>query len=143
MQFTVERQLTVALENEPGRLAEISRIVAGAGVNIQALCVVDNIEQGVVRLLVDDPSRCREALAGQGCCVVEAEVLAIRLSDRRGKLATVTKALADARVNIDYAYATIDPGEPHGRLVVKASNTRLAEEILGRMAGELGGPEGG
>jgi hypothetical protein len=134
MKFAVKRQLTVALENQPGRLAEISQLIAGQGLNIEALCVVDNIEQGVARLLVDDPTRCRAALAGGGFYVVEAEVLAIRLTDRRGRLATVTRALASAHINIDYAYATVDHAEAGTLLVMKVSNTRLAEDILARLA---------
>jgi len=136
MEFTVKRQLTIALENEPGRLAEISQIIATAGLNIEALCVVDNVEQGVVRLLVDDAAQCRDVLVDRGFYVVEAEVLAIKLTDRRGKLAAVTKALAAAHINIDYAYATIDPGESHSVLVLKVSSTRMAEDILTQLQGD-------
>jgi hypothetical protein len=92
--------------------------------------VVDNVEQGVIRLLVDQPARCKELLIEDGFYVVEAEVLAINLTDRRGKLAAVTKALATAQINIDYAYSTVDHPEAHTLLVMKVSNIRLAEKVL-------------
>ncbi|BET66150.1 hypothetical protein ASA1KI_10680 [Opitutales bacterium ASA1] len=130
MQFSIKRQLTVALQNQPGRLAEISQVIASSGLNIEALCVVDNVEQGVIRLLVDQPARCKELLIEDGFYVVEAEVLAINLTDRRGKLAAVTKALATAQINIDYAYSTVDHPEAHTLLVMKVSNIRLAEKVL-------------
>ncbi len=133
MQFSIKRQLTVALQNQPGRLAEISQIVATNGLNIEALCVVDNVEQGVVRLLVDEPARCRELLVEDGFYVVEAEVLAIHLADRRGKLAVVTKALAASQINIDYAYSTVDHVQAATLLVMKVSNIRLAESVLGQL----------
>ena len=133
MTYAVKRQLTVALQNQPGRLAEISEIISSGGQTIEALCVVDNVDQGVVRLLVDDPGKCRERLLDEGFYVVEAEVLAINLTDSRGKLAAVTKALADARINIDYAYSTVDHHGAHTLLVMKVSNIRLAEQILEKL----------
>jgi hypothetical protein len=136
MDFSVKRQLTIALENQPGRLAHISEVIAKSGLNIEALCVIDNVEQGVVRLLVDDPARCKELLVEEKLYVVEAEVLAIRLTDRRGKLATLTNALAAAHINIDYAFSTVDHSGAHTLLVLKVSNTRLAEDILNRLQDE-------
>lgn len=133
MEFAVKRQLTVALQNQPGRLAEISQLIGSHGLQIEALCVVDNIEQGVVRLLVDDAARCKDLLLKNGCYVVEAEVLAIHLSDRRGRLAAVTKALAAAHINIDYAYATVEHEKARTLLVMKVSNVRMAEDILGKL----------
>ena len=134
MDFVVKRQLTVALENQPGCLANISQIISDHGLNIEALCVIDNVEQGVVRLLVDDPAQCKDVLIRKGFYVVEAEVLAIKLTDRRGKLATLTKALAAAHINIDYAYATVDHVEAHTLLVLKVSNIRMAEEIVTKLS---------
>ncbi len=135
MRFAIKRQLTVALQNQPGRLAEISQIISANGLDIEALCVVDNTEQGVARLLVDDAARAREILNAEGFYVVEAEVLAINLTDRRGRLADVTKALAAAHVNIDYAYSTVDHRGAHTRLVMKVSNLRIAEKILAELTG--------
>jgi hypothetical protein len=136
MKFAVKRQLTVALQNQPGRLAEISQLIASHGLNIEALCVIDNVEQGVVRLLTDDAARCKDLLVENGFYVVEAEVLAIQLDDRRGKLALVTNALASAHINIDYAYATVDHTEASTLLIVKVSNVRMAEDVLAKLAGE-------
>lgn len=136
MEFALKRQLTVALQNQPGALAEISRVMASAGFNIEALCVVDNVDQGVIRLLVDQPGACKERLVQEGFFVVEAEVFAVNLTDRRGKLAAVTKALSQAKLNIDYAYSTVDHTGAHTLLVMKISNPRLAEEILTKLADE-------
>ena len=133
MRFALKRQLTVSLQNQPGRLAEVSELIASHGFNIEALCVIDNNEQSVVRLLVDDPAKCKDALIEGGFYVVEAEVLAIPLADRRGKLAEVTRALATARLNIDYAYATVDHADHAKRslFILKVSNVRMAEQVLG------------
>ena len=134
MEFALRRQLTVSLQaNEPGRLATISELIAAHGLYIEALCVVDNIDQGVMRLLVDDPGKCKDFLIAAGFSVVEAEVLTIKLTDRRGKLAAITKALAGAHINVDYAYSTVDHLGAHTLLVMKVSNVRMAEAILAKL----------
>jgi hypothetical protein len=138
MKFVLKRQLTVALENQPGRLAEISQLIAGHGLNIEALCVIDNAEQGVVRLLIDDAARRKDVLVEGGFYVVEAEVLAIQLNDRRGKLALVTNSLAAAHINIDYAYATVDHKEASTLLILKVSNVRMAENVLSKLSDDSG-----
>ena len=84
MTFTFRRQLTVALENEPGRLAGISGLLADAGLAIEGLCVVDNIDKGVVRIISSDADECRRLLTDQGHCVVESEVLAVSVPNERG-----------------------------------------------------------
>lgn len=135
MEFALKRQLSIALQSdEPGRLAALTNLVSNRGFNIEALCIVDNTDQGVVRVLVDQPGPCKDALLAEGFSVVEAEVLAIKLTDRKGRLATVTKALAAARINIDYAYSTVDHREAHTLLVMKVSDARLAESILTSLA---------
>ena len=131
MTFTLKRQLTVALENEPGRLAEISRIVAEAGHSIHGLCVIDNVEKGLVRILVSDPGNCAELLNNRGFYVVESEVLAITVPNSRGTFARVTRALADNRINIDYAYLTAGPAAETSLMVMKVSDLDGAEAALG------------
>lgn len=136
MDFALKRQLTVSLQNQPGALAEISRVLASGGCSIQALCVIDNVEQGVVRLLIDDPATGKNLLEQEGFYVVEAEVFAVNLTDRRGKLAAVTRALAAAKLNIDYAYSTVDHQGAHTLLVMKIANPRMAEDIFTQLTDE-------
>ena len=88
----------------------------------------------VVRLLVDNPGPCKDLLVQEGFYVVEAEVFAVNLTDRRGKLAAVTRALAAAKLNIDYAYSTVDHQGAHTLLVMKIANPRMAEEILAKLS---------
>src|SRR5690242_668960 len=100
----LQRQLSVAIENTPGRLAAVSRMLSDRGINIEGLCVIDNVEQGMVRLLTSDPVNARAVLEFSGLPVVEAEVLVIELTDELGKLAQIAEALGNGGVNIEYAY---------------------------------------
>lgn len=130
MQFNLQRQITVAIENQPGRLADISRALAERGINIKDLSILDSVEQGVIRLVTSDAAACKALLAEQGFRPVEAEVLVIDLPDTPGRLATLSQALADHGVNIDYAYGSEDASEQKMRIVMKASPLARACEVI-------------
>ncbi len=130
MKYSVQRQLTVAIENQPGRLAAICEILGSHAINIRDIAIVDNIEQGVVRFICSDPRECRALLVSRGLYVLEADVLTVDLADAPGRLARLTKALADAGVNVDYAYGSEEPAEHRMRLVIKVSNLDRAREVI-------------
>lgn len=130
MKFAVQRQLSIAIENQPGRLAAISRALAEQSVNIRDLSVVDNVEQGMIRLITSDAVKCKSVLAGMGLYVVEADVIEMILTDTPGKLALVSQALADAQINIDYAYGSEDREQEHIRIIMKVSNLSRATQVI-------------
>lgn len=134
MNYSIQRQLSVAIENQPGRLAAVSRAMADHGINIQDISIVDNVEQGMIRFVTNDPERCKTLLLGQGLYVVEAEVLVIDLPGAPGQLAVVSQALADAKINIDYAYGSEDPAGNRMRLVLKVSNAAKAIETIAALS---------
>jgi len=130
MQIHLQRQLSVAIENAPGRLAAVSALLADRGINIEALSVINNVEQGMLRMLVSDAESARGILEGAGFSVIEADVLNVELTDRLGKLARLTAALAAANINIEYAYATVDHAGARTRLVLKTTHARKALHLL-------------
>lgn len=130
MKYAVHRQLSIAIENQPGRLAAISRALAAESINIRDLSVVDNVEQGMIRLVTSDAARCKAVLTRLGLYVVEADVLEMILTDTPGKLAVLSQALADAQINIDYAYGSEDRAQEHIRIIMKVSNLPKACEVI-------------
>ncbi len=133
MNYTVQRQLSVAIENQPGRLAEISKLMAEQGINIKDICIVDNVEQGMIRLVTTEPANCKAILEKQGLHVVEADVLVLILKDTPGQLEKVCHALTDAQVNIDYAYGSEDAKEEELRLIIRTSNTPRAIDAISNL----------
>src|SRR5436190_5097827 len=103
MKFQLQRQITVAIENQPGRLAAISKALAASRINIKDLSILDNIEQGVIRMVTNDAVACKALLVAHGFHPVEAEVVVIDLADTPGNLALLAETLASGGVNIDYA----------------------------------------
>jgi hypothetical protein len=130
MDYAVRRQLTIALENTPGRLAGVTASLAQNGINIEALSITDSVEQGVIRLVTNDPSACRAMLLRQGVGVVDTEVLSLELTDAPGRLSQIARAMADAGVNIDYAYASVLKAGERTRLILKVTPLAKARQVL-------------
>jgi hypothetical protein len=130
MKYSVHRQLSVAIENQPGRLAAIGKVMAAGGINIKDISVVDNVEQGMIRIVTNNPADCKNLLTQEGFYVVEADVLVVILKDTPGMLARLCQALADTQINIDYAYGSEDPSEEHVRIVMKVSNLAKACQVI-------------
>lgn len=134
MEINIVRQISVAIENQPGRLGRIGRLLAEQGIHISAFSVIDNVEQGMVRLITSDPGMTRETLKADGLPVVEADVLSIELLDGMGNLAFVGEILAAADINIEYGYATsAEIGRP-GLLIMKTANPQAALKILSNVS---------
>jgi len=101
------KQLSVFIENQPGRVSEVSDVIGRAGLNIRGFSVSDTADYGIVRLIVDDPDAGAAALREAGFTVKESEVLCIDLPDVPGGLAGVLKIVSGAGVNIEYVYSLI------------------------------------
>jgi hypothetical protein len=100
-------QISVFLENKSGRLTEVTRALANAGVNIRALSLAETIDYGVLRLIVDKPKEAKAALTQAGFTVSETEVIAVEMPDRPGGLAEIVGMLTKRGLNIEYLYAFV------------------------------------
>jgi len=98
-------QLSLFLENKPGRLIEPCRLLADADINVRTLSVADTQQFGILRMIVSDWQKAMALLAGAGCVVKVTEVLAVEVPDRPGGLAGVLELFENSGVNIEYMYA--------------------------------------
>ena len=124
-------QLTLTLESKPGVLAKISQALAGAGVNITAICAAETAGRGKVRMVVSDPARAKEALKAAKLRCGEEPALVLTLEDRPGALARVADKLAAAKINIKCAYATTGSMGGSATVVLSVSNADKAASVLG------------
>lgn len=99
------RQISILLENRPGRLSAICRDLSEAGINIVTLSLADTSEFGIVRMIVDDHEKARETLTAKGHVVNVCEVIAVCVPDRPGGMAEVMTTLDAAGANVEYSYA--------------------------------------
>lgn len=123
-------QFSVFLVNKPGVLAQVTRQIAAAKINVVAMTLADSSEHGVLRLVVDAPGRLREALVKLNLPTTETEVLVVTLANRSGALAELCQRLADAHINISYAYCTTGAqgGKTNG--VFKVADNKKAMKVL-------------
>lgn len=124
------RQLSTFLENSPGGVAEVTRILAEANVDISALVLSDTIDFGVLRLIVSDTEKAYRILKENKFIVRQTDVIIVPISLEAGSLAKVLEVLANACVSIEYMYAF--SGREYGEAfaVFKMEDLDEAKEVL-------------
>ena len=127
-------QLSLFLENSPGKAVEPCRLLARAGVNIRTLTLADTQQFGILRLIVSDWEKGRELLQAAGYVVNETEVVAVEVEDRPGGLAGLLETLEPSGVNIEYMYAFTFGREDRAILIFRFDRPDAAIEHL-RAAG--------
>ncbi len=99
------RQISVFLENRPGRLSVLCRTLAEAGVNLSTLTLAETGEFGLLRIITPDTDKTLQALESAGYAAATSEVVAIQVPDRPGGLASVLAALDPQKISVEYMYA--------------------------------------
>jgi hypothetical protein len=124
------KQVTVFLENKPGRLAQVLATLANCKINIVALSVMDRHEHGVLRLVSEDEAATLRALQGLNAHCTESDVLAVELKNQPGALAHICERLAEEHIAIEYAYCS--SGGRNGKVfgIFKVSNLDKAQRLL-------------
>jgi hypothetical protein len=124
------KQVSVFLENKPGRLANVLSALAREKVNLTALSVMDSHEHSVLRLVADNVPRTVQVIDSLGIPHAETDVVLVELRNQPGALAHVCEILAGEHISIDYAYCS--SGGRNGRVfgIFKVSNTEKAARIL-------------
>ena len=107
MNMKVE-QISIFIENKSGRLAEITRILGEAGINIRALSLADTSDFGILRLIVNDGAKANSVLKEHGFTVNMTEVVAVEVPDRPGGLSAILQTLDREAINVEYMYAFVE-----------------------------------
>jgi hypothetical protein len=123
-------QLAVFLANRPGALARVCEALAKAEINIHALATSDTVDHTVVRMVVSDPTKALMLLGEAGVLAIETEVLMIETASQPGVLAKIADRLAQAKVNIEYAYLAGGRGVEKGLIVLRPSDVEKAKRAL-------------
>ena len=123
-------QLAVFLSNRPGALARVCEELAGAEINIHALSISDTADHSVVRMAVSDPTKALMLLGEAGVLALESDVLMIEADNEPGVLGKIAERLADADVNIEYAYLAASPKAAKGLIILRLSDLDKAQRAL-------------
>jgi hypothetical protein len=123
-------QLAVFLANRPGALARVCEALANAEINIHALATSDTVDHTVVRMVVSDPTKALMLLGEAGVLALETEVLTIETESQPGVLAKIAERLAEAEINIEYAYLAAGRGAEKGLIILRPSDVEKARRVL-------------
>lgn len=122
------QQLSIQIENQPGRLYRVTEALASADINIRGLSLQEAEISGVLRLITSDISAARNILMSMDIPGTVDEVVAVRIPDTPGSLSKVLKHLYKAEVNLFYAYSLL---LKEGAVVIlRCGDNQAGERIL-------------
>ena len=135
------KQVSVFMQNEPGRLAEATKVIADAGVNIRALVVADTETYGVLRFIADDTEKACAALKSAEFTIKQTDVVAVQMPDKPGGLSNVLELLKNNGINVGYLYAFLQKSCENAVVIIRVEDPAKTEEILNSNSLKVLGPD--
>ena len=123
-------QISIFLENKPGGLEEVTRILKDAGINIRTLSLADTTDFGILRLIVNDVDRASQVLKEQGFRISRTLVVAVEVPDRPGGLHGILEVLSKNGINVEYLYAFVERSGEHAVIIFRFDAPDKAIDVL-------------
>jgi hypothetical protein len=123
------KQLSISVENRPGTLAHVARVLGDAKVSILAFATGTSGAEGYVQVVVDNVNKAKQALEGAGISYTEADVLHVEMPNVPGALGQYAGKLAGKDINITFGYATAMKGSRKAGVVLTVSDLEKAVRV--------------
>ena len=124
------KQISVFLENKPGRLSEAAEVLAENGIDISALSLADTDEYGVLRMIVSDPDKAKNALGESGVICKVTDALVVAIDDRPGGFSESLRILTDNGIEVKYMYACVSREQGKAIMVLSVADPAKADELI-------------
>lgn len=124
------KQISVFLENKPGRLSEAAEVLAKNGIDISALSLADTDEYGVLRMIVSDPGKAKNALSESGVICKVTDALVVAIDDRPGGFSESLRILTDNGIEVKYMYACVSREQGKAIMVLSVADPAKADELI-------------
>ncbi|MCI5892573.1 MAG: ACT domain-containing protein [Clostridiales bacterium] len=124
------KQISVFMENRPGRLAEITKVLSDNDVDIRAINIADTTDFGILRMIVNDEVKAEKVLRDNQMTANTSEVIAISIPDSVGAFSSVIQLLKDKDISIEYIYSFIGEKSTKAVIVLKTSDLEASAAIL-------------
>ena len=124
------KQISVFMENVPGKLGEVTQALGENGIDMSALSLADTTDFGILRLFVNDPDKACQVLRDHDFIVKQSDVVAAVIDDRPGGLTAVLQILSQAKVSVEYMYAFVGSQDGHAVVVMRPDDAEAAQRAL-------------
>ena len=120
------KQITVFLENKPGRIERVTGFLAEENINIHALSLADTTDFGILRMVVSEPEKAMRVLKENDFMVKITEVIAVAMGHSPGSLHKVLRELNSLDISIEYMYAFTSRHRDYDAIVILNVNNQDA-----------------
>jgi hypothetical protein len=124
------KQISVFLENTTGRLSEVTKTLANAGVNLRAISIADTADFGILRIIADKTEKAVDTLTSAGFTTRQTDVVAVEIEDVPGSLAKLMELFQQSQVNIEYLYASLEGQVGKAVVIFKLKDHDKGQQIL-------------
>ncbi len=124
------QQLSIFVENKPGRLSEVTKLLTENNIDIRALSIADTRDFGIMRLIVNNPPKAEKALKDAGCTVSLTNVIAIGIEDKPGGLSQAMEILYANNISVEYMYAFVSRTDSTAYVILRVENNERAVTAL-------------
>ena len=124
------KQISLFVENQPGKMVEATDVLSRGGVDISALSLADTTDFGILRIIVDNPDKAVALLKERDYIVKQTDVIAAVMDDQPGGLTAVLQVLAAAGVSVEYMYAFVGSRQGHAVVVMRTDDPEKAQTAL-------------
>lgn len=121
------KQLTVFLENKAGELYDFTHVLSKNGISIKSILLADSTDFGLVRTIVDNPTKAKAILEDEGFSVRFTDVFGVKIEDIVGSFDKVVSALSSEQINILYTYSFYESNT--GIFIFSVEKERFADAI--------------
>lgn len=126
----VIKQISIFVENKPGRLSAVTKILEENCIDIRALSIADTRDFGILRLIVNNPDLACKVLKDADCTVTLTDVIAIGIEDKPGGLAGAMSILYQNEISVEYMYAFISKTDNTAYVIIRVEKYEDAIQIL-------------
>ena len=120
------KQVTVFIGNKEGRIEKVTEVLKTNGINISSLSLAESVDFGLLRLIVSDPEKAKDALKAEGLSARLSDVIAVEISNKAGSLHELLTALVDFNIEYMYVLSSSDTAS----MIMKIKDHEAAETVL-------------
>ncbi|MBR2561931.1 MAG: acetolactate synthase [Eubacterium sp.] len=129
------KQISVFLENKPGALQDMCRVLADHKIDMRALSLVETKDFGIARIIVDNVLDTTTVLRDASFVNRLTPVIAVCIPDEPGGLNRVLEIFTKNNTNLEYMYAFLGSQKKHAYMIFRVGENEKAAEAALTAAG--------